>query len=89
MLYQDANTLLVLTALTPRRDGPRSVQRLDVRDGRILWSKPAGAYEFEQAVRTTDGFALHYRGGPDYVHGIVLLTDDGHDIHDFQRKRLE
>ena len=89
VLYQDATTLLISTALTPRRDGPQSVQRLDVRDGRILWSRPANSYSFEHAVRTADGFALHYGGGPDYVHGALLLANDGREIHDFQRKRME
>ncbi|HEX8326673.1 MAG TPA: hypothetical protein VF629_03970 [Hymenobacter sp.] len=89
VLYQDATTLLVQTALTPRRDGPQRVQRLDVRDGRVLWSAPAKPYDFKHAVRTADGFALHYAGGPDYAHGALLLTEDGREIRDFQRKRLE
>ena len=89
VLYQDANTLLIATALTPEADGPQNVQRLDVRDGRILWSLPAGSYDFSHAVRTTDGFALHYTGGPDYAHGAVLLTENGAEIRDFQRKRME
>jgi hypothetical protein len=67
------------------------VQRLDVHDGRVLWARPPSPYDFQLAVRTADGFALHYRSGSeqDYVHGALLLADDGHEIRDFQRKRME
>ncbi|WP_324679177.1 DUF4394 domain-containing protein [Hymenobacter sp. GOD-10R] len=89
VLYQDATTLLVLTATTPRREGPHLLQRLSVPDDRILWSHPAKSYDFQEVVRIADGFALHYRGGPDYAHGALLLANDGHEIRDFQRKRME
>ncbi|UOR06449.1 hypothetical protein MUN82_04975 [Hymenobacter aerilatus] len=91
ILYQDAKTLLIAVAPTAKRNGPAVVQCLDAKTARLLWSRPASPYTFHEAVRTTDGFALAYSTGPaqDYVHGIVLLADDGRELHDFQRKRLE
>ena len=91
MLYQAADALLIAAAPTARPDGPHLVQRLDAATGRVLWSRPASPYDFQEAVRTPDGFALRYRSGPalDYVHGVVLLAADGRELRDFQRKRLE
>lgn len=91
ILYQAADALLIAAAPTAKPNGPHLVQRLDVHTGRVLWSRPASRYEFDEAVRTADGFALHYRTDSelDYVHGAVLLADDGRELHDFQRKRME
>lgn len=91
ILYQAANALLIDVAPNARPNGPHLVQRLDVNTGRVLWSHPASPYNFLEAVRTTDGFALHYRTDSelDYVHGALLLAEDGRELHDFQRKRME
>jgi hypothetical protein len=91
ILYQAADALLIDVAPTAKPNGPHLVQRLDVTTGRILWSRPASPYEFLEAARTTDGFALHYRtdSEQDYVHGALLLADDGRELRDFQRKRME
>jgi len=91
ILYQAADALLIAAAPTARPDGPHLVQRLDAATGRVLWSRPASPYDFQEAVRTPDGFALSYRSGPalDYVHGVVLLAADGRELRDFQRKRME
>ena len=91
ILCQAADVLLIDVAPTARPDGPHLVQRLDVTTGRVLWSRPASPYRFDEAVRTTDGFALGYFTGPplDYVHGALLLADDGRELRDFQRKRME
>ena len=72
-------------------NSPHQVQCLDVSTGRVLWSRPAISYDFQEAVRTPDGFAVGYRSGPelDYVHGALLLADDGRELRDFQRKRME
>ena len=91
VLYQAADALLVAVAPTAKPNGPHQVQRLDVATGRVLWSRPPSRYDFQEAVRTADGFALAYRSGSelDYVHGAVLLADDGRELGDFQRKRME
>ena len=91
ILYQAADALLIAAAPTARPDGPHLVQRLDAATGRVLWSRPASPYYFQEAVRTPNGFALGYRSGPaqDYVHGVLLLAADGQELRDFQRKRLE
>lgn len=91
IVYQDATSLLVAVAPTARPDSPHSLQRLDVATGRVLWARPASAYDYKSAVRTRDGFALHYRTGSaqDYVHGALLLTADGQLLNDFQRARME
>jgi len=91
VIYQDADALLVAVAPTAKPNSPHQVQRLDVATGRVLWSRPASPYDFQEAVRTPDGFALGYRSGPelDYVHGALLLADDGRELGDFQRKRME
>lgn len=91
MIYQDADALLVAVAPTTKPNSPHQVQRLDVATGRVFWSRPASPYDFQKAVRTPDGFALGYRSGPelDYVHGALLLADDGRELGDFQRKRME
>jgi hypothetical protein len=91
ILYQAPDVLLIDVAPTARPTSPHLVQRLDVNTGRVLWSRPASPYVFENAVRTADGFALHYRTDSelDYVHGALLLASDGRELHDFQRKRME
>ncbi|RYY16300.1 MAG: hypothetical protein EOO36_11350 [Cytophagaceae bacterium] len=63
------------------------MQGLDPATGRLRWSRPANAYYFQEATRTADGFALGYRPGPalDYVHGALLLTTAGRELHDFQQ----
>ena len=91
ILYQAADALLIDAAPTARPNGPHLVLRLDVNTGRVLWSRRLSPYSFEDAVRTADGFALHYRtdSEQDYVHGALLLAEDGRELHDFQRKRME
>ncbi|MGI4832696.1 MAG: hypothetical protein ACRYFK_04465 [Janthinobacterium lividum] len=91
VLYQDAQALLLDVAATAKPDGPHLVQCLDPATGHLRWSRPANAYGFQQAARTTDGFALFYRTGSelDYVHGALLLAGDGRELRDFQRKRME
>ena len=91
ILYQAPDALLIDVAPTAKPDGPRLVQRLDPATGRVLWSRPPSHYDVQEAVRTPDGFALHYRTDSelDYVHGALLLADDGRELHDFQRKRME
>lgn len=91
LVYQDARHLLVAAAPTARPDSPASLQCLDGATGQVLWTRPADAYEFDEAVRTRDGFAVRYHTGPaqDYVHGALLLAADGRPVRDFQRARLE
>ena len=91
VLYQAADALLIDVAPTAKPNTPHLVQRLDVATGRVLWSHPSTGYDFQETMRTADGFALGYRSGPDldYVHGVVLLGEDGQEQHDFQRKRME
>ncbi|GAB3637369.1 hypothetical protein GCM10027422_29590 [Hymenobacter arcticus] len=91
ILYQATDALLIDVAPTAKPEGPHLLQRLDVNTGRVLWSRPASRYDFEDPVRTPDGFALHYRTDSelDYVHGALLLANDGRELHDFQRKRME
>ncbi|TPG66537.1 zinc ribbon domain-containing protein [Hymenobacter nivis] len=91
ILYQAPDVLLIDGAPTAKPGSPRLVQRLDPATGRVLWSLPASCYDVQEAVRTPDGFALHYRTDSelDYVHGALLLADDGRVLHDFQRKRME
>jgi hypothetical protein len=91
ILYQDEKALLIVAAPTAKPNGPHLVQRLDERTGRVLWSRPLSPYDFQETVRTADGFALSYRTGSeqDYVHGALLLADDGRELQDFQRKRME
>ena len=79
--YQDAEALLIDMAATIKPDGLHLVQCLNPATGRLRWSRPVNAYDFQEATRT--GPAL------DYVHGALLLTTDGRELHDFQRKRLE
>jgi len=91
ILCQDANAVLITVAPTAKPDGPDVVQCLDVKTGHQRWSRPPSSYTFREAVRTPDGFALAYSTGSeqDYVHGVVLLSDDGKELYDFQRKRLK
>lgn len=91
ILYQDAQALLLDVAATAKPDGSHLVQCLDPTTGHLRWSRPANAYDFQAAARTTAGFVLLYRTGSesDYVHGALLLAGDGREVRDFQRKRLE
>ena len=91
LLYQDAQALLLDVAPSARPDGPRLIQCLDAATGRLRWSCLASPYKFQAAVRTADGYAVRHRTGPelDYVHGVVLLAEDGRQLRDFQRQRLK
>ena len=100
-MYADAGRQPVYATL--RTEGPRRgadsvtlyADFYDVRTGKLRREQvlePLGRrLDFQEAVRTPDGFALGYRSGPelDYVHGALLLADDGRELGDFQRKRME
>ena len=71
VIYQDADALLVAVAPTAKPNSLHQIQCLGVATGRVLWSRPASPFDFQNAVHPPDGFALGYRSGPelDYVHG--------------------
>jgi hypothetical protein len=91
ILYQDDTHLLIVVNTTAAPDPPVSIQRIDVQTGQLLWALPPDRYNLYSCTRWKKGFAVEYRKGPeaDYVHGVLVLSDEGKLLNNYQLSRIE
>lgn len=91
ILYQDNTNLLIVVNTTAAPDPPVSIQRIDVQTGKVLWALPPDRYDLYSAAKWKQGFAVEYRKDEeaDYVHGVMVVSDAGKLIHNYQLSRTE
>ena len=91
ILYQDKDNLLIVVNTTAATESPMSIQRIDVQTGKILWALPPDRFYLYSASKWKQGFAIEYRKGEeaDYVHGVMVVSDAGKIINNYQLSRTE
>jgi hypothetical protein len=89
--YQDQNDLIIVVNTTAAPDPPMSIQKIDTKTGKILWALPPDKYYLSQVVKCKQGFAIEYRKDEeaDYVHGVMVVSDAGKMVHNYQLSRTE
>ncbi|MFD1258352.1 hypothetical protein ACFQ3S_16220 [Mucilaginibacter terrae] len=91
ILYQDEKNLLIVVNTTAAPEPPLSIQRIDVQTGKILWALPPDKYYLSSVAKYKQGFAIEYRKGEeaDYVHGVMVVSDAGKLVYNYQLSRTE
>jgi hypothetical protein len=91
ILYQDEQNLLIAVNTTAAPEPPMSIQRIDVKTGKILWSLPPDRYNLSSVAKWKQGYAIEYRKDEeaDYVHGVMVVSDAGKLIYNYQLSRTE
>ena len=91
IIYQDENNLMIVVNTTAAPDPPMSIQKIDTETGKILWALPPDKFYLSQVVKCRQGYAIEYRKDEDadYVHGVMVVSDAGKMIHNYQLSRTE
>jgi len=91
IIYQDENNLLIVVNTTAAEAPPMSIQKIDVATGRITWALPPDKFYLSGVVKCRQGYAIEYRKDEDadYVHGVMVVSDAGKLVHDYQLSRTE
>ena len=76
---------------TAAPDPPISIQKIDVQTGKILWALPPDKFYLSQVVKCKQGYAIEYRKDEeaDYVHGVMVVSEAGKVVHNYQLGRTE
>lgn len=91
VIYQDETNLIIEVNTTAAPDPPISVQKIDVQTGKILWALPPDKFYLSQVVKCKQGYAIEYRKDEeaDYVHGVMVVSEAGKMVHNYQLGRTE
>ncbi|WP_345950025.1 hypothetical protein ABDD95_00940 [Mucilaginibacter sp. PAMB04274] len=91
IIYQDENNLIIVVNTTAAPDPPMSIQKIDTETGKILWALPPDKFYLSQVVKCKQGYAIEYHKDEeaDYVHGVMVVSDSGKLIHNYQLSRTE
>lgn len=91
IIYQDDQNLLITVNTTAAANPPISIQSIDVQTGKIKWALPPDRYYLSTVAKWKKGFAIEYRKDEeaDYVHGVLVVSDAGKLVHNYQLSRTE
>ena len=91
ILYQDQSSLVIAVNTTAAPEPPISIQRIDIANGKALWALPPDHYYLSSVARCRQGFAIEYRKDEeaDYVHGVMVASDKGKIVYNYQLSRTE
>jgi hypothetical protein len=91
IIYQDENDVIIVVNTTAAPDPPMSIQKIDVETGKVLWALPPDKFYLSGVVKCKQGYAIEYRKDEDadYVHGVMVVSDKGKLIHNYQLSRTE
>ena len=91
ILYQDESALIISVNTTAGPEPPISIQRIDIANGKVLWALPPDHYYLSSVARCRQGFAIEYRKDEeaDYVHGVMVASDKGKIVYNYQLSRTE
>ncbi|WP_158827423.1 hypothetical protein [Mucilaginibacter lacusdianchii] len=91
ILYQDEQNLLLSVNTTAAANPPISVQSIDVQTGKTKWALPPDRYYLSSVTKWKNGFAIEYRKDEeaDYVHGVLVVSDAGKLVYNYQLSRTE
>lgn len=91
IIYQDRNNLLIVVGATAAPDPPVTVQSIDVESGKIKWVLPPDRYTLSTSTKCRRGFALEYRkdAEADYVHGVLVISNEGKLLYNYKLARTE
>ncbi|QJD98440.1 hypothetical protein HH214_15705 [Mucilaginibacter robiniae] len=91
IIYQDGKNLLITVHTTAASNAPISIQNIDVTTGKINWVLPPDQYYLYSTIKCKQGFAIEYRKDEeaDYAHGVLVISNTGKLIHNYQLGRTE
>jgi hypothetical protein len=91
IIYQDENNLIIAVNTTAAPEPPLSIQKIDIGTGKVLWALPPDKFYLSLVAKCRQGYAIEYRKDEDadYVHGVMVVSDSGKLIHNYQLSRTE
>ncbi|MCX3264857.1 hypothetical protein [Pedobacter agri] len=91
IIYQDRENLLITVNTTASASSPITIQNINVSTGKINWTLAPNTYYLYSTSRCQQGFAIEYRKGEeaDYVHGVMVVSNSGKMMNDYQLGRAE
>ncbi|MVN91776.1 hypothetical protein [Mucilaginibacter aquatilis] len=91
ILYQDKENLLIKVNTTAANNSPISIQSINVQSGKLNWALPPDRYYLYSATKCKQGFAIEYRKDEeaDYAHGVIVASNEGKLINNYQLGRTE
>jgi DNA-directed RNA polymerase subunit M/transcription elongation factor TFIIS len=91
VIYQDEINLIIVVNTTAAPAPPMSIQKIDIATGKILWALPPEKFYLSQVVKCRQGYAIEYRKDEDadYVHGVMVVSDAGTLVKNYQLSRTE
>lgn len=91
IIYQDAENLLITVNTTASTSSPITVQSINVQTGKINWALAPDKYYLYTTTKCKQGFAIEYRKDEeaDYVHGVMVVSNTGKMINNYQLGRAE
>ncbi|AMR33999.1 hypothetical protein A0256_22390 [Mucilaginibacter sp. PAMC 26640] len=91
IIYQDQDNVIIVVNTTAAPDPPMSIQKIDIKTGKVLWALPPDKFYLSQVAKCKQGYAIEYRKDEeaDYVHGVMVVNDAGKLVHNYQLGRTE
>lgn len=91
VLYQDNDNLLIVVNSTAADSSPLVIERIDVQSGKLMWALPPDQFYLYSTSKWKGGFAIEYRKGDeaDYAHGVMVVSDAGKLVNNYQLARTE
>ena len=91
ILYQDQSALIISVNTTAAPNPPLTIQQIDIKTGKVLWALPPDRYNLSSVAKCKQGFAIEYRkdAEADYVHGAMVISDQGKIVHNYELTRTE
>jgi hypothetical protein len=91
IVFQEGNNLIIAVNTTAAPDPPMSIQKIDTQTGKIVWALPPDKFYLSQVIKCKQGYAIEYRKDEeaDYVHGVMVVSEDGKMLHNYQLSRTE
>lgn len=89
IVYQDSNDLLISSNVNAGVNSDVILQRIDANTGQVKWTYPAAHFYFGSSVKYKSGYAIEYASGDnmEYISGVLMISDTGKLLHDYQIKR--
>ncbi|RZK79609.1 MAG: hypothetical protein EOO85_03215 [Pedobacter sp.] len=91
IVYQDESNLIIVINTTAASDPPAAIQRIDVETGKVLWTMEPDRYYLYYVTKCRQGYAIEYRKGQeaDYMHGVMVISEDGVMVNNYKLGRTE
>lgn len=86
--HQKDSLLFIASHTVATDQSPVLFQKIDVNNGKVLWSLPPKKAEYRQVAELKNGFAVkYYLTDGSYLSGVYILSQEGKILHDYTIER--